>query len=117
MAHKLKNVTDRLDAIAKERQFHLIAEVGTSKLLVLMGVRPGRWLMSQKFMEELRRRRANEVTGKQFRRSLYLCYMWNGNFDLTIWICVSDDSTVEKLTRAMKESIRNSPCDIEGLDN
>ncbi|KAJ6926438.1 hypothetical protein NC651_010757 [Populus alba x Populus x berolinensis] len=62
-------------------------------------------------------RRANEVTGKQFRRSLYLCNMWNGNFDITIWICVSDDSSVEKLTRAMKESIQNSPCDIEGLDN
>lgn len=112
MAHKLKNVTDRLDAIAKERQFRLIAGGGDIEADSSDGHQT--WSLVD---ESEIYGRANEVTGKQFRRSLYLCYMWNGNFDLTIWICVSDDSTVEKLTRAMKESIRNSPCDIEGLDN
>lgn len=41
----------------------------------------------------------------------------NKPFDLTFWLCFSDDSTIRRLTRAMIESIENSPCDIKELEN
>ncbi|GMJ12805.1 hypothetical protein like AT3G14470 [Hibiscus trionum] len=37
-------------------------------------------------------------------------------FDLRVWVCVSDDFDVKKLTKAIVESIDRKSCDIQDLD-
>ncbi|KAH7846926.1 hypothetical protein Vadar_019840 [Vaccinium darrowii] len=39
-----------------------------------------------------------------------------GQFDLRIWVCVSNDFDVKRQMRAMLESIERGGCDIVGLD-
>ncbi|KAK8626953.1 hypothetical protein V6N13_134582 [Hibiscus sabdariffa] len=37
-------------------------------------------------------------------------------FDLTVWVCVSDDFDVKRLTKAIVESIEEKSCNIQDLD-
>ncbi|KAK8626944.1 hypothetical protein V6N13_134573 [Hibiscus sabdariffa] len=37
-------------------------------------------------------------------------------FDLRVWVCVSDDFDVKRLTKAIVESIEGKSCDIQDLD-
>ncbi|KAG5227242.1 disease resistance protein [Salix suchowensis] len=37
-------------------------------------------------------------------------------FDLRIWVCVSDDFDIRRLTRAIIESIEDKPCTLQELD-
>ncbi|KAG5227232.1 disease resistance protein [Salix suchowensis] len=39
-----------------------------------------------------------------------------GHFDLRIWVCVSDDFDIRRLTRAIIESIEDKPCTLQELD-
>uniref|UniRef100_A0A6N2M6X5 NB-ARC domain-containing protein n=1 Tax=Salix viminalis TaxID=40686 RepID=A0A6N2M6X5_SALVM len=38
------------------------------------------------------------------------------HFDLKIWVCVSTDSNIKRLTRAIIESIEGASCGLEELD-
>ncbi|XP_073261713.1 putative disease resistance protein RGA3 [Populus alba] len=137
MAHKLKNVREKLDAIAKERQnFHLTegavemeadsfvqrqtwSSVNESeiygrgeekeeliiKLLTTSGDLPihairGMGGMGKTTLVQLV---FNEASVKQ-------------QFNLRIWVCVSTDFDLRRLTRAIIESIDGASCDLQELD-
>ncbi|XP_058108920.1 putative disease resistance protein RGA3 [Magnolia sinica] len=38
------------------------------------------------------------------------------HFDVKIWVCVSEDFDVKRITKLMIESATGSPCNLEGLD-
>ncbi|KAJ6861569.1 disease resistance protein RGA1 [Populus alba x Populus x berolinensis] len=137
MAHKLKNVREKLDAIAKERQnFHLTEgavemeadsfvqrqtwssvneseiygrgeekEELINKLLTTSGDLPihairGMGGMGKTTLVQLV---FNEASVKQ-------------QFSLRIWVCVSTDFDLRRLTRAIIESIDGASCDLQELD-
>ncbi|XP_030945099.1 disease resistance protein RGA2-like [Quercus lobata] len=143
MAHKLKNVRDRLDAISRERSdFHLREgainmEVFDVKLdgrqtssLVNESVIYGRDEEKKKIIEML----LTNLSDDQDNLAIYAIWGMGGlgkttlaqlvyndarvksHFELRIWVCVSDDFQIRRLLRAIIESIDGSACNLSELD-
>ncbi|KAF3947919.1 hypothetical protein CMV_026019 [Castanea mollissima] len=141
MAHKLKNVRDRLDAISKERsEFHLsegvinteVVDVQRRKTcsLVNESVIYGRDEEKEKIIEVL----LTNVSDDQDNLAIYAVWGMGGlgkttlaqlvyndvrvekHFELRIWVCVSDDFQIIRLVRAIIESIDGSGCNLSELD-
>uniref|UniRef100_A0A6N2NE04 NB-ARC domain-containing protein n=1 Tax=Salix viminalis TaxID=40686 RepID=A0A6N2NE04_SALVM len=136
MARKLKNVREKLDAIANEKiKFHLTPSVGdiaadtydgrlTSSLVIESEI-----LGRSKEKEEL----VNILLSADDIPIYAICGMGGlgkttlaqlvyneekvkQQFDLRIWVCVSTDFDIKRLTRAIMESIDGGSCDLQELD-
>ncbi|KAM4087765.1 hypothetical protein ACB094_07G020700 [Castanea mollissima] len=141
MAHKLKNVRDRLDAISKERsEFHLSEGVISTEVVdvqrrktcsrVNESVIYGRDEEKEKVIEVL----LTNVSDDQDNLAIYAVWGMGGlgkttlaqlvyndvrvekHFELRIWVCVSDDFQIIRLVRAIIESIDGSGCNLLELD-
>ncbi|KAM3693930.1 hypothetical protein ACJW31_07G022200 [Castanea mollissima] len=141
MAHKLKNVRDRLDAISKERsEFHLSEGVISTEVVdvqrrktcsrVNESVIYGRDEEKEKIIEVL----LTNVSDDQDNLAIYAVWGMGGlgkttlaqlvyndvrveeHFELRIWVCVSDDFQIIRLVRAIIETIDGSGCNLSELD-
>ncbi|KAI5559481.1 hypothetical protein BDE02_17G113300 [Populus trichocarpa] len=137
MAHKLKNVREKLDAIANEKnKFNLTPRVGD----IAADTYDGRLTSSLvneseicgrgKEKEEL----VNILLSNADNLPIYAIWGMGGlgkttlsqmvyneervklQFRLRIWVCVSTDFDVRRLTRAIIESIDGAPCGLQELD-
>ncbi|KAJ6371578.1 hypothetical protein OIU77_001982 [Salix suchowensis] len=138
MAHKLKNMREKLDAIANDKnKFDLASRVGeiaadhtydwrlTSSL-----VNESEILGRGKEKEEL----VNILLTNADDLSIHAVWGMGGlgkttlaqlvyneervkqQFGLRIWVCVSTDFDIKRLTRAIIESIDGASCDLQELD-
>ncbi|KAG5227323.1 disease resistance protein [Salix suchowensis] len=138
MAHKLKNMREKLDAIANDKnKFDLASRVGeiaadhtydwrlTSSL-----VNESEILGRGKEKEEL----VNILLTNADDLSIHAVWGMGGlgkttlvqlvfneekvkqQFSLRIWVCVSTDFDIKRLTRAIIESIDGASCDLQELD-
>ncbi|CAL5422961.1 unnamed protein product [Camellia sinensis] len=142
MGHKIEDMRDRLDAIAGEKsKFHLregvveteedrVMERGQTSSLVHELEIYGRTDEKEMIIEKL----LNNSSDRDDDVSVYaMCGMgglgkttlaqlvYNDGrvesyFELRIWVCVSVDFDVERLTRAILESIEGGGCSISNLD-
>ncbi|KAJ6861592.1 disease resistance protein RGA1 isoform X2 [Populus alba x Populus x berolinensis] len=137
MAHKLKNVREKLDAIANEsKKFDLTPRVGD----VAADIYDGRHTSSVvneleicgrgKEKEEL----INILLTNADDLPIYAIWGMGGlgkttlaqmayneervkqQYDLRIWVCVSTDFDVRRITKAIIESIDGASCDLQKLD-
>ncbi|XP_065627244.1 putative disease resistance protein RGA1 [Quercus suber] len=140
MAHKLKNVRDRLDAISRESfEFHLrkgvinievfdVEKRQTSSLVNESEIY-GRDEEKEKIIEVL-------LTNVSAQDNLAVYAIWGmgglgkttlaqlvyndarvkSHFELRIWVCVSVDFQIRRLVRAIIESIDGSACSLSELD-
>ncbi|CAK9140010.1 unnamed protein product [Ilex paraguariensis] len=140
MAHKVKDIRERLDAIAGERvKFHLKEGVTDSQVydmerrqtssLVNESEIYGRNEEKEMIIDVLINNLSNQdvvsvyaiwgmgglgkTTLSQF---LYNDKRVERHFELRIWVCVSDDFSILRLTRAIIESIEGGGCNISELD-
>ncbi|KAM4097688.1 hypothetical protein ACJW30_07G020800 [Castanea mollissima] len=141
MAHKLKNVRDRLDVISKERsEFHLSEGVINTEVIDVQRRKTcsrvneseiyGRDEEKEKIIEVL----VPNVSDDQDNLAIYAVWGMGGlgkttlaqlvyndvrvekHFELRIWVCVSDDFQIIRLVRAIIESIDGSGCNLLELD-
>ncbi|XP_034913265.1 putative disease resistance protein RGA3 [Populus alba] len=138
MAHKLKNVREKLDAIANEKK-----NFGLTSLVGDVAADTYDWRLTSSFMNELeicgRGKEKEELINKILltnadRLPIYAIWGMGGlgkttlaqmayneervvqQFGLKIWVCVSTDFDVRRLTRAIIESIDGAPCGLQELD-
>ncbi|KAF9664022.1 hypothetical protein SADUNF_Sadunf17G0112900 [Salix dunnii] len=137
MAHKLKNVREKFDAIAMEKnKFKLTEGVAENEADRFD------WRMTSSYVN------TTEIYGRDKEKeelismlladsddlSVYAIHGMGGlgkttlaqlvysdasvegRFDLRIWVCVSDDFDIKRLTRAILESIEDMPCTFQELD-
>ncbi|KAI5559516.1 hypothetical protein BDE02_17G116400 [Populus trichocarpa] len=137
MAHKLKNVREKLDAIAKERQnFHLTE--GAVEMEADSFVQRQTWSSVNESEIYGRGKEKEELINMLLTTSGDLpihAIMGMGGlgkttlvqlvfneesvkqqFSLRIWVCVSTDFDLGRLTRAIIESIDGAPCGLQELD-
>ena len=140
MAHKLKNVRDRLESISMERsKFHLregdinmevfdIERRQTGSVVIESEIY-GRGEEKEKIIQVL-------LTHVSDQENLAIYAVWGmgglgkttlaqliyndarvqRHYDMRIWVCVSDDFHIRKLVRAIIESIDGSACNLSELD-
>ncbi|KAI5559479.1 hypothetical protein BDE02_17G113100 [Populus trichocarpa] len=137
MAHKLKNVREKLDAIADEknklnltpRVEDLAADSYDGRLTSSL-VNESEICGRGKEKEEL----VNVLLSNEDDLPIYATWGMGGlgkttlaqlvyneervrqQFGLRIWVCVSTDFDVKRLTRAIIESIDGASCDLQELD-
>ncbi|XP_034895928.1 putative disease resistance protein RGA4 [Populus alba] len=137
MAHKLKNVREKLDAIANEKnKFNLTPQVGD----IAADTYDGRLTSSLVNESEIygRGKEKEELVNILLANAddLPIYAMWGmgglgkttlaqlvyneervtQQFSLRIWVCVSTDFDVKRLTRAIIESIDGASCNLQELD-
>ncbi|XP_061947749.1 putative disease resistance protein RGA1 [Populus nigra] len=137
MAHKLKNVNEKLDAIANEKnKFSLTPRVGD----IAADTYDGRLTSSLVNESEIcgRGKEKEELVNILLSNAdvlpIYAIWGMGGlgkttlsqmvyneervklKFSLRIWVCVSTDFDVRRLTRAIIESIDGASCDLQELD-
>jgi len=137
MGLKLKNVREKLDAIANEKnKFNLTPRVGDTAAdtydwrLTSSLVNESEIYGRGKEKEEL----VNILLANADNLPIYAIWGMGGlgkttlsqmvyneervkqHFSLRIWVCVSTDFDVRRLTRAIIESIDGASCDIQELD-
>ncbi|KAL4614015.1 hypothetical protein ACB092_07G024800, partial [Castanea dentata] len=140
MARKLKNVRDRLDAISRERSFHLgegeinmeafDVEKRQTDSLVNESKIYGRDEEKEKIIEVL----LTNVSNDQDNLAIYAVWGMGGlgkttlaqlvyndarvknHFELRNWVCVSDDFHIRRLVKAIIESLDGSACSLSELD-
>ncbi|XP_011038270.1 PREDICTED: putative disease resistance protein RGA4 [Populus euphratica] len=137
MAHKLKNVREKLAAIAKERQnFHLTE--GAMEMEADSFVQRQTWSSVNESEIYGRGKEKEELINMLLTTSgdlpIHAIRGMGGlgkttlvqlvfneesvkrQFNLRIWVCVSTDFDLSRLTRAIIESIDSSPCGLQELD-
>uniref|UniRef100_A0A6N2LU03 Bms1-type G domain-containing protein n=1 Tax=Salix viminalis TaxID=40686 RepID=A0A6N2LU03_SALVM len=139
MAHKLKNMREKLDAIANEKNTFGLASGGVGDIaadhtydwrLTISIVNESEILGRGKEKEEL----VNILLTNADNLSIHAMWGMGGlgkttlaqlvyneervkqHFDLRIWVCVSTDSNIKRLTKAIIESIEGASCGLEELD-
>uniref|UniRef100_A0A2K1R674 Uncharacterized protein n=1 Tax=Populus trichocarpa TaxID=3694 RepID=A0A2K1R674_POPTR len=138
MAHKLKNVREKLDAIAKERQnFHLTE--GAVEMEADSFVQRQTWSSVNESEIYGRVKEKEELINMLLTTSgdlpIHAIRGMGGmgkttlvqlvfneesvkqQFGLRIWVCVSTDFDLIRLTRAIIESIDGAPCGLKELDH
>ncbi|XP_052304170.1 putative disease resistance protein RGA3 isoform X11 [Populus trichocarpa] len=137
MAHKVKNVREKLDSIANEKnKFRLTEGVGENEADSFD------WRITCSLVNESeiygRDKEKEELISLLLANSddLSVCavcgmgglgktalaqFVYNdasvkGHFDLSIWVCVSVDFDIRRLSRAIIESIEGNPCTIQEMD-
>ncbi|KAI9379725.1 hypothetical protein POPTR_017G136266v4 [Populus trichocarpa] len=137
MAHKLKNVREKLDAIAKERQnFHLTE--GAVEMEADSFFQRQTWSLVNESEIYGRGKEKEELINVLLPTSgdlpIHAIRGMGGmgkttlvqlvfneesvkqQFSLRIWVCVSTDFDLRRLTRAIIESIDGASCDLQELD-
>uniref|UniRef100_A0A6N2LDV1 Uncharacterized protein n=1 Tax=Salix viminalis TaxID=40686 RepID=A0A6N2LDV1_SALVM len=139
MAHKLKNMREKLDAIANEKNTFGLASGGVGDIaadhtydwrFTISIVNESEILGRGKEKEEL----VNILLTNAGDLSIHAMWGMGGlgkttlaqlvyneervkqHFDLKIWVCVSTDSNIKRLTKAIIESIEDASCGLEELD-
>uniref|UniRef100_A0A6N2LF01 AAA+ ATPase domain-containing protein n=1 Tax=Salix viminalis TaxID=40686 RepID=A0A6N2LF01_SALVM len=139
MAHKLKNMRKKLDAIANEKNTFGLASGGVGDIaadhtydwqLTISIVNESEILGRGKEKEEL----VNILLTNAGDLSIHAMWGMGGlgkttlaqlvyneervkqHFDLKIWVCVSTDSNIKRLTKAIIDSIEGASCGLEELD-
>ncbi|KAJ6371761.1 hypothetical protein OIU77_002141 [Salix suchowensis] len=138
MAHQLKNMREKLDAIANDKnKFDLASKVGD-----IEADHTSYWRLTSSLVNE------SEILGRGKEKEelvnvlltnagdLSIHAMWGmgglgkttlaqlvyneervkEQFGLRIWVCVSTDSNIKRLTKAIIESIEGASCDLQELD-
>ncbi|KAG5222846.1 disease resistance protein [Salix suchowensis] len=138
MAHKLKNMREKMDAIANDKnKLDLASGVGD-----IAADHTYDWRLTGSIVNESeilgRGKEKEELVNILFTNAgdLSIHAMWGmgglgkttlaqlvyneervkQHFDLRIWVCVSTDSNIKRLTRAIIESIEGACCGLEELD-
>ncbi|KAM4089039.1 hypothetical protein ACB094_07G118000 [Castanea mollissima] len=141
MAHKLKNVRDKLEAISMERlKFHLREGVINMEVLDIESRQTssivneseiyGRGEEKEKIIEVLLTDVSNQENlsiyavwgmvglGKTILAQLvYNDVRVERHFEMRIWICVSNDFHIRRLMKAIIESIYGNVCSLSELDS
>ncbi|KAG8365067.1 hypothetical protein BUALT_Bualt18G0065400 [Buddleja alternifolia] len=142
MAHKVKNVREKLDSIAKERlQFHLSEGVVENRFGETLESRQTNSLVNELEIygrKEGKEMIIEEIVGngrEQDDLSVYAIWGMGGlgkttlaqliynnakiekHFELQIWVCVYDDFNTERLVREIIESIQGCGCNVSGSDS
>jgi Leucine-rich repeat (LRR) protein len=137
MANKLKNVREKLDAIANEKnKFNLTPQVGD----IAADTYDGRLTSSLVNESEIcgrgqeKEELVNILLSTADNLPIYAIWGMGGlgkttlsqmvynerrvkqQFSLRIWVCVSTNFNVTRLTRAIIESIDGAPCGLQELD-
>ncbi|KAJ6860228.1 disease resistance protein RGA1 [Populus alba x Populus x berolinensis] len=137
MAHKLKNVREKLDAIAKERENFQLTK-GDVEMEADSFVQRQTWSSVNESEIYGRGKEKEELINKLLTTSgdlpIHAIRGMGGmgkttlvqlvfneasvkhQFSLRIWVCVSTDFDLRRLTRAIIESIDGSPCGFQELD-
>ncbi|KAF9664019.1 hypothetical protein SADUNF_Sadunf17G0112600 [Salix dunnii] len=137
MPHKLKNVRKKFDAIAMEKnKFKLTEGVGENEADKFD------WRITSSYVNTTeiygRDKEKEELISMLLANSddlsvyaihgmgglgkttlaqlVYSDASVEGRFDLRIWVCVSDDFDIRRLSRAIIESIEDKPCTLQELD-
>ncbi|XP_058079820.1 putative disease resistance protein RGA3 [Magnolia sinica] len=137
MVDKIKEIEQRLDAIAEERsKFHLR---GGERVLDIKGREPTDSFVieSDVYGREKDKRRVMELLVNEdyienvmvipivgmggLGKTTVAQLVYNDarverHFDLRMWVCVSDDFDVPRLTKAILESVADSKCDLLDVD-
>ncbi|XP_050272994.1 putative disease resistance protein RGA3 [Quercus robur] len=141
MAHKLKNVRDRLESISMERsKFHLREGDINMEVFDIERRQTGSLVNESEIYgrdeekEIIIQVLLTDVSG-QDNLAIYAVWGMGGlgkttlaqliyndarvekHYDMRIWVCVSDDFHVRKLVGAIIESIDGSPCNLSELDS
>ncbi|GMJ12857.1 hypothetical protein like AT3G14470 [Hibiscus trionum] len=139
LAHRVKTAREKVDAIAAERMFHLEAGVGeaviegsndreTSSLVdesEVFGRADEKGELVSMILSNASHHDGLSVyaicgmggLGKTtIAQLVYNDKSVAKAFDLRIWLCVSDDFDVKRLTKAILERIEEKSCDIQDLD-
>ncbi|KAL9344055.1 hypothetical protein Peur_064486 [Populus x canadensis] len=137
MAYKLENIREKLDAIAKERQnFHLTE--GAVEMEADSFVQRQTWSSVNESEIYGRGKEKEELINMLLTTSgdlpIHAIRGMGGmgkttlvqlvfneesvkqQFSLRIWVCVSTDFNLRRLTRAIIESIDGAPCGLQELD-
>ncbi|KAG5222852.1 disease resistance protein [Salix suchowensis] len=139
MAHKLKSMREKLDAIANEKNTFGLASGGVGDIaadhtydwqLTISIVNESEILGRGKEKEEL----VNILLTNADNLSIHAMWGMGGlgkttlaqlvyneervkqHFDLRIWVCVSTDSNIRRLTKAIIDSIEGASCGLDELD-
>ncbi|KAM4133917.1 hypothetical protein ACJW30_01G367900 [Castanea mollissima] len=140
MAHKLKNVRDRLESISMERsRFHLREGDINMEVCDIEGRQTGSLVYESEIYgrgEEKEKIIQVLLTDVSDQDNLAIYAVWGmggvgkttlaqlvyndarvqRHYDMRIWVCVSDDFHIRKLVRAIIESIDGSACNLSELD-
>ncbi|CAK9153332.1 unnamed protein product [Ilex paraguariensis] len=140
MAHKVKDIRERLDTIADERdKFHLKEGVTDSQVYDMERRQTSSLVIESKIYgrneeKEMIIKVLLDNSSHQNDLSVYAIWGMGGlgktslsqlvyndprvktHFELRIWVCVSDDFSIQRLTRAIIESIEGGGCNILELD-
>ncbi|CAK9169841.1 unnamed protein product [Ilex paraguariensis] len=140
MAHKVKDIRERLDAIAGERfKFHLKEGAIDSQVYDLEGRQTSSLVVESDIYgrnddKEMIIKVLLDNSSHQNDLSVYTIWGMGGlgkttlaqlvyndprvrkHFELLIWVCVSEDFKIRRLTKAIIESIEGVECNISELD-
>ncbi|KAL0431360.1 UNVERIFIED_CONTAM: putative disease resistance protein RGA1 [Sesamum radiatum] len=141
MVNEVRNIREKLDAIAKERlDFHLGESVvenrfgeslgsGMTSSLVneleIYGRDEEKEMIMEKMLDNMREQDDLSIyaiwgmggLGKTtLAQMIYNDERMQRRFDLQIWVCVSDDFSIQRLVKAILESIDGEVCNISELD-
>ncbi|KAG8364955.1 hypothetical protein BUALT_Bualt18G0052400 [Buddleja alternifolia] len=143
MAHKVKNVREKLDSIAEERHQLGLSDQGVvgNRYGVTLDNRQTNSLVEEESeiygRKEEKEMIIKEIVGsgrEQDDLSIYAIWGMGGlgkttlaklvyndariekHFELRIWVCVSDDFNTERLVREIIESIEGGGCSVSGSD-
>ncbi|KAG8364989.1 hypothetical protein BUALT_Bualt18G0056000 [Buddleja alternifolia] len=141
MVHKVKNIREKLDSIAKERfQFHLSEGVVENRFGETLESRQTTSLVEESEIygrKEGKEMIIEEIVGsgpEQDDLSVYAIWGMGGlgkttlaqliyndariekHFELRIWVCVSDDFSIQRLFSAIIQSTGGGGSDISELD-
>ncbi|KAG8364965.1 hypothetical protein BUALT_Bualt18G0053400 [Buddleja alternifolia] len=143
MAHKVKNVREKLDSIAEERHQLGLSDQGVvgNRYGVTLDNRQTNSLVEEESeiygRKEEKEMIIKEIVGsgrEQDDLSVYAIWGMGGlgkttlaklvyndariekHFELRIWVCVSDDFNTERLVREIIESIEGGGCSVSGSD-
>nr|AXY97925.1 LRR domains-containing disease resistance protein [Populus tomentosa] len=119
MAHKVKNVREKLDDVANEKNKFILTEgVGENEadrdkekeeLISLL-------LANSDDLSVCAFCGMGGLGKTTLAQLVYNDASVKGHFDLNIWVCVSVDFDIRRLSRAIIESIEGNPCAIQELD-
>ncbi|KAK4605443.1 hypothetical protein RGQ29_013484 [Quercus rubra] len=139
MAHKLKNVRDRLESISMERsKFHLREGDINMEVFDIERRQTGSVVIESEIYgrgEEKEKIILVLLTDVSDQNNLAIYAVWGmgglgkttlaqliyndarvqRHYDMRIWVCVSDDFHIRKLVRSIIESIDGSPCNLSEL--